>query len=63
MSFHGIKQLCKLVAAWLKLVVFVGLNLMSQFHLDNVTVYNTKSEEYDQARKLVSLLKQCGMLF
>ncbi|KAI0207238.1 THO complex subunit 1 [Lamellibrachia satsuma] len=29
-----------------------GLNLMSQFHLDNVTVYNTKSEEYDQARKL-----------
>ncbi|KAK2173449.1 hypothetical protein NP493_873g01013, partial [Ridgeia piscesae] len=29
-----------------------GLNLMSQFHLDNVTVYNTKSEDYDQARKL-----------
>ncbi|ELU18757.1 hypothetical protein CAPTEDRAFT_184685 [Capitella teleta] len=28
-----------------------GLNLMSQFNLENVTLYNTKAEDYDELRK------------
>ena len=30
-----------------------GLNLMSQFNVENVTLYTTKSEDYDKARKMV----------
>ena len=30
-----------------------GLNLMSQFNTENITIYNTKAEDYDRARKQV----------
>ncbi len=30
-----------------------GLNLMSQFNLDNFTIYNPKAEEYNKSRKQV----------
>ena len=32
---------------------FPGLNLMSQFNLENQTHFNTKADEYDKMRKLV----------
>ena len=57
--FCGRPRQCTFVTACVLLCV--GLNLMSQFHLDNVTVYNTKSEDYDQARKLVSCALQLGV--
>jgi hypothetical protein len=35
--------------------ICLGLNLMSQFNLENVTHY-TKAEDYDKSRKSVSLI-------
>ena len=33
--------------------LYIGLNLMSQFNLENQTHFNTKAEEYDRMRNLV----------
>ena len=37
----------------MQVLFLTGLNLMSQFNVDNVTIFNTKAEEYNQARKQV----------
>lgn len=30
-----------------------GLNLMSQFNIENVTLFNSKAEDYEKNRKMV----------